>query len=109
MAFTEGSTTGVLNGTTLVTVVAAPGASTQRLVKTITIYNVDTAGVLLTLRLNDNTAMRILWKGTLGIGDTLLFNDVLVLDATTKSVEALMGAAAATTNPDWTTHWADAS
>lgn len=109
MAFTEGSNDGTLNGTLAVTVVAAPSNGVRRLVRTITIYNADTVRHLVTLRLNNNGTYRTLWKGTLAIGDTLIFNDPLVLDTTTKSIEALMGEAATTSNPDFTAHWGDAS
>lgn len=42
---TPGASDGALNGTTPVTVVAAPAASTQRVIKEIVVYNRDTASV----------------------------------------------------------------
>ena len=42
-AFTEGASDGVLNGTSSVTLVAAPASSTRRVIKNITIENRDTA------------------------------------------------------------------
>ena len=44
-SFTEGANDGALSGTSLVTVVAAPGASTRRIIKEIYIQNSDTAAV----------------------------------------------------------------
>ena len=56
--FTEGNHSGALNGTTAVTVVAAPGASTRRMVKEICVFNDDAAEVTITLRLNNNGTYR---------------------------------------------------
>jgi hypothetical protein len=69
-AFTEGSTDGALNGTSQVTLVAAPAASTRRLVKTINIQNRDTAAVTLTITYNNNSTLRNIAKVTLQVGDT---------------------------------------
>ena len=68
--FTEGSTDGALNGSTPVTLVAAPGASTRRVVKSLTIQNRDTAAVTITLQYNNNTTLRQVMKVTLAINDT---------------------------------------
>lgn len=69
-AFTEGSTDGALNGTNSVTLVAAPGASTRRAIKTITIQNRDTAAVTVTVSYNNNGTLRTIAKVTLQVGDT---------------------------------------
>ena len=69
-AFTEGSTDGALNGTSSVTLVAAPAASTRRVVKNITIYNKDTAAVTITVSFNANSTLRNIAKVTLQVGDT---------------------------------------
>ena len=68
--FVEGSSDGVLNGTTQVTLVSAPAASTRRLIKTIYIENKDTAPVTLTITLNNNGTLRNITKVTLAVGDT---------------------------------------
>jgi collagen type VII alpha len=68
--FVEGSSDGVLNGTTQVTLVSAPAASTRRLIKTIYIENKDTAPVTLTITLNNNGTLRNIAKVTLAVGDT---------------------------------------
>ncbi len=99
MAFTLGSNDGALDGTTAVTLVAAPGADTARTVQLITIYNADTAAVTVTVQLDNDGTDRILVKATLAVGNTLRIDGPLVLDATTKKIEAVMSAAAATTNP----------
>jgi hypothetical protein len=69
-AFTEGSTDGALNGTSSVTLVAAPASSTRRVVKNITIYNKDTAAVTITVSFNANSTLRNIAKVTLAVGDT---------------------------------------
>lgn len=69
-AFTEGSTDGALNGTSSVTLVAAPAASTRRAIKTITIQNRDTAAVTVTVSYNNNGTLRTIARVTLQVGDT---------------------------------------
>ena len=68
--FTEGATDGALNGTSSVTLVAAPAASTRRTIKTITIENKDTAAVTLTVSYNNASTLRTIAKVTLQVGDT---------------------------------------
>lgn len=69
-AFTEGANDGALNGTSSVTLVAAPASSTRRVVKNITIENKDTAAVTLTISYNNNSTLRTIAKVTLNVGDT---------------------------------------
>lgn len=57
--FTPGSNDLLSNGTTAVTVVAAPAASTQRSVKEITVYNNDTVQHTAYVRLNDAGTPRV--------------------------------------------------
>jgi len=73
--YVPGTTTGVSNSTTAVTVVAAPGASTQRQIKLLTVRNGADASRILTLNYNDNTTLREIWKGTLDVGETLVYTD----------------------------------
>ena len=68
--FTEGANDGALNGVTSVTLVSAPAASTQRVIKSITIQNADTAAVTVTLSYNNNATLRTIVKVTLAVGDT---------------------------------------
>lgn len=68
--FTEGANDGALNGTSSVTLVAAPAASTRRMVRSITIENKDTAAVTLTVSYNNNSTLRTIAKVTLNVGDT---------------------------------------
>ena len=73
-AFTEGASDGALNGTTAVTVVAAPASSTRRVIKSITIENKDTAAVTITVSYNNNGTLRTIAKVTLNVGDTWTTN-----------------------------------
>jgi hypothetical protein len=69
---TEGASDGALNGTTLVTLVSAPGSSTRRVVKWITIQNKDTAAVTVTLAYanSSGSTSRQIAKVTLAANDT---------------------------------------
>src|SRR5690606_38749147 len=70
-AFTPGASLTSLNGTTDVTIVAAPVASTTRQVKYINIFNADTVAHTITVQHDDNGTERILWKGLISAGATL--------------------------------------
>jgi hypothetical protein len=72
--FTEGANDGVLNGTTAVTVVAAPAASTRRIINTITVENNDTAAVTITVGYLNTASTRVIVKVTLQVGDTWTTN-----------------------------------
>jgi len=64
---------GATNSGTAVTMVAAPGATTSRQIKFLSVFNVDTAVATVTIQLNNNGTLRIIWKGTLAVGDTLQY------------------------------------
>ncbi len=71
--FTPAGTDGVSNGTTPVTLVAAPAASTQRMISGISIYNGDTVSATVTVNLDNNGTDRTVIKVTLGVGESLHF------------------------------------
>jgi hypothetical protein len=89
--FTEGANDGALNGTSSVTLVAAPAASTRRTVKTITIENRDTAAVTLTVSYNNNGTLRTIVKVTLQVGDTWTTDGAY---DTTGSLKTIVGTVA---------------
>jgi hypothetical protein len=64
----------VTNGTTAVTIMAAPAASHTRVVKTISVYNNDTVSADVTVRKNDNGTFYIITKVTLATGETLIYS-----------------------------------
>lgn len=67
-SFTEGSTEAQSNGTTPVTLVAAPAASTRRLVKTITVHNNDTVTHTFILKINVSATLYFIYKSSLAAG-----------------------------------------
>lgn len=71
--FVEGATPTNLNGTTAVDIVAAPGASTRRLVRNITICNVDTVSHTITVRYNDNGTTYNMVKAVAVAASSILF------------------------------------
>ena len=83
--FVPGNNHGVTNGTTPATAAAAPGSSTQRQIKLLTVYNVDTASVTLTVQANFNGTVRKLWVGTLASGEAMLYTDTLGFEVMSTS------------------------
>ena len=73
--YTPGCTEINTNGVTAVDVVAAPAASTQRVVKYFSLYNADTAPVVASVLYNNNSTTYVMVKATLQVGDTLIFTD----------------------------------
>jgi hypothetical protein len=69
-SFTEAVNDGTLNGTADVTVVGAPGASTRRIVRDITICNRDTRNNTITVKYDNNGTERVIAKVTLGPNET---------------------------------------
>lgn len=67
--FTETGYDGQLNGTTDVTLVAAPTSGYKRVVKSITIYNKDTVSAIVYIKYDNNGTQRILEKITLAAGE----------------------------------------
>lgn len=109
MSFTEGSNNGTTNDTTLVTVVASPGASTKRLVKDITVYNNDTVEATVTLRYYNGTNRKILCKVALQTGEQLYYDEPIVIPDTSSTVEIILAGAVTTTQLDWTSHYGDSA
>jgi hypothetical protein len=105
--FAEMNGAGTLNSTTSVELVAAPGASATRVIKVITIWNADTASVTVRLRLTISGTHRVFAQRTLAPGQDFLFDGPVVLDATTDSITAVLTAAVAATQPDYTVHFAE--
>lgn len=97
---------GVFNGTTPVTIITAPTGTNQVANKLISVVNKDTAVVTVTLRkVSAGGTRNIVGPVDLDVGDTLLFSDVVILDATTDSITAVMSAAPATTQPDFSSSY----
>lgn len=99
-AFTEGANNGVLNGANEVTIVAAPAASTRRMIREMTIYNADTVAHTLTISLLVTATYTIIRKVAIGIGGTYVFsNDASSNDASSFDMAATINTATAKTTP----------
>lgn len=72
--YTGGNTTSQSNGTTGVTICAAPAASTIRDIDSISVYNADTVSATVTVRVNDNSTLRIVMKAPLATGEQLYYS-----------------------------------
>lgn len=68
--FSNGENDGALNGTTPVTLVAAPSSGSQRTIKYISIENRDTTAKTITIYLDNNGTQRNIAVVTLNVGDT---------------------------------------
>jgi hypothetical protein len=66
---------GTSNNATAVTLVTAPAASTQRIVKSVYIQNADTAAATVTIIYNNNSTLRNILVATLSVGDQLIYED----------------------------------
>ena len=100
---TEGATDGVLNGSTDVTVVAAPTGANRRVIKDITIFNGDTAAVTVIIKYDNNATQRTLVKVTLAVGDTYTTDGTFdtngnLKQITTAAANNVIGPASATDN-----------
>jgi hypothetical protein len=84
--FTEGASDGVLNGTSDVTVVAAPASGTRRIIKAINIENKDTAPVTVTVKYDSGT-QRTIAKTTLAVGDTWTITGVYDTNGNFKTLQ----------------------
>lgn len=94
-AFTPGHQDGQSNGTTEVTILSAPGASTYRVVRHINVYNKDTVAATVTIRFNNNTTLRELVVATLQPGQTLTWSvdggwQILYVQAATDTVPGII-------------------
>ena len=99
--FTPGTYPSNTNGVTLVDILPAPAASTQRKVNSISIYNYDTAAKVVRVYLNDNGTSYQILDLTLQIDDTLCYTDTqgwYAIDSSgnLKSVQAASATAIAT-------------
>lgn len=74
-AMTPGRSLQTTNGTTEVTLVAAPAASTDRLVDFISVFNEDTITHTVTVRFDANATQYTLFEAELQSGETLQYTD----------------------------------
>lgn len=111
MAFAEKNAHGVTNGTTAVDVVGPPASAHTFVVRNIVVHNRDTVAATVILQLVDSTGPTTtrLHKQTLDPDATLLFEAIVVLDATTKKVQVVLAGAITTNQLDFTAAYGDVS
>lgn len=73
-ATTPGASTTATNDTTQVDIVAAPAASTQRIVQSLSVYNTDTASATVSIIYDDNGTDRLIVKVTIQPGQSLTYH-----------------------------------
>lgn len=88
---TPGSSDGTLNGTMPVTVVAAPAAATRRIIKEITVHNVDTAAVTFYVKYVSG-GTRFLKKVTLQVSETFTIDNTYDANGAIKTAIATVPA-----------------
>lgn len=103
-SITPGSTRTSLNGATPVTIVAAPAASTYRIVLAVRMTNIDTAAVTVTLKKSIAATSKQVDKVT-GAAVNFVWvpvsrDKLMNLVATDELLEMVMSGAPATTNPE---------
>lgn len=72
---TYGATAGALNSTTDVSIVPAPGSGAIRLLKSLSIYNRDTAAVIVQVHHDTAGTEREIVRITLAVGSTLVYTE----------------------------------
>lgn len=77
---------GVTNGTTPVTIVAAPATATTRKLNFLSLPNIDTAPVTVTIQVRNGADVRIVYKGTLAVGSNLYYMDTMGFSVRTGAV-----------------------
>jgi hypothetical protein len=109
MAWTEKANDSASNGTTAATILSAPMAGHTYVVRLINIFNADTVSQIVTVRLNSNGTYRTISKQVLAPDARLAIVEPIVLDATTKSIEIVLGAAKTTNDMAVMVSYADRS
>lgn len=106
MAYLQGGANGVLNDTTEVEIVPAPAAGHRRQVGVVRICNLDTDPIELTYSYLDGAIYSSIIL-TLDPGDTMIDDDKVILDDTTKSIVAVLGGAVSANQPSFVASWMD--
>lgn len=111
MTFAEKNAHGATNSTTAVDVVATPASGRTFVVRNVIVHNRDTVAAVVILQLVDSAGpnTRRLIKQSLDPDATLIFEGIVVLDATTRKVQVVLGAAITTNQLDFTAAYGDVS
>ena len=105
----DGNNNGTSNDTTDVTVVAAPGASTTRMIPRygLSVYNNDTVQATVYLQLKDGANDRIIERSILEAGESFFNTSFVSLEATDQSLEIYLDAAVTTNQLDFVAKYRD--
>lgn len=107
--FVPGSTRNVTNGTTKVTVIASPAASTQRQPTMVSVYNADTVTHNITIQAFDGTNTDIVIKGSVQVGQTLYWtaraNPTIFSTSATSGVFSFVNGSASAPSAYWNTNY----
>lgn len=111
MSFAEKNSHGTANSTTAVDVVAAPASGHTRVIRNVVVHNRDTVSATVILQLVDSAGpyTRRLVKQAVSADANLVFSEIIVLDATTKKLQLVLGGAITTTQPDFVAAYGDVS
>ena len=99
---------GTLNGVNEVTLCSAPAASSQNIVRQISIHNDDTVSHTITVFKDNNGTNRNIRTIVLAANESWEFGDddsIIVLSATDQTIKATSDAAATTTEPAFVSSW----
>lgn len=106
MATTFSGAAGLTSGATEVTVVSAPGAGNFRIAKSITLMNADSVSRTLHLGKKVSGTTYEIWRGTLTSGQSVVWDDPVVL-TDSETIVVWADAAATTTACVWTASWGE--
>lgn len=112
--YTPGRSNINTNGSTSIDAVAAPAASTFRVIDHVSIYNADTAAAVVTVRIDDNGTEYTLVKVTLAVGERLEFAEgegwtVLDINGAVKNINTTTGMTTVVLGSDVTNNNASAN
>jgi len=108
MAFTEGVNQGTTNNTTAVQMVDNP-SSGNRIVKTITINNKDTASATVTVTLRVSSTDYNIIKVTLAAGDTLIIDEPIVVPSAADGIYVVLSGTVTTNQLPFTASYGDST
>lgn len=95
---------GALNGTTPVTVLAAPAAGVKRIVPAngLSVYQADSVAQDIIFQILKGATTYVFWvEAAVAAGSHVVLPKKVTLMATDESFEVVMGAAVTTTAPKW--------
>lgn len=72
-SYSGGSTPGITNNTTAVTLTSSPSPSTIRDIDYVSVRNSDTSPATVTVQYNDNSTTYVIIKVSMGVGDQLVY------------------------------------